>query len=91
MLAPVRINNNDLDLRFDWALNSLEEVKDSSSKNVYDIGSGKELLKNKIVSSGLTYTAFDIYPINETVKKWLEGKAPKKIIYVRNKMVNVVV
>ena len=70
MLAPVRINNNDLDLRFDWALNSLEEVKDSSSKNVYDIGSGKELLKNKIVSSGLTYTAFDIYPINETVKKW---------------------
>ncbi|MEP6747207.1 MAG: DUF559 domain-containing protein [Bacteroidota bacterium] len=28
---------------------------------------------------------------NETVQKWLEGKAPKKIIYVRNKMVNVVV
>jgi len=28
---------------------------------------------------------------NETVQKWLEGKAPKKIIYVKNKMVNVVV
>jgi leucyl-tRNA synthetase len=28
---------------------------------------------------------------NEIVKKWLEGKAPKKIIYVRNKMINVVV
>jgi leucyl-tRNA synthetase len=28
---------------------------------------------------------------NETVQKWLEGKEPKKIIYVRNKMVNVVV
>jgi leucyl-tRNA synthetase len=27
---------------------------------------------------------------NETVKKWTEGKAPKKIIYVKNKMVNVV-
>ena len=28
---------------------------------------------------------------NEVVKKWLDGKAPKKIIYVRNKMINVVV
>jgi leucyl-tRNA synthetase len=28
---------------------------------------------------------------NETVQKWLEGKPPKKIIYVKNKMVNVVI
>ena len=28
---------------------------------------------------------------NEIVKKWLEGKTPKKIIYVKNKMINVVV
>ena len=28
---------------------------------------------------------------DETVKKWLDGKAPKKIIYVRNKMINLVV
>ncbi|MBL0357598.1 MAG: leucine--tRNA ligase [Chitinophagaceae bacterium] len=28
---------------------------------------------------------------NETVQKWLEGKMPKKIIYVKNKMVNVVI
>ena len=28
---------------------------------------------------------------NEIVRKWLEGKAPKKIIYVKNKMINVVV
>jgi leucyl-tRNA synthetase len=28
---------------------------------------------------------------NTTVQKWLEGKTPKKIIYVKNKMVNVVV
>lgn len=26
-----------------------------------------------------------------TVQKWLEGKSPKKIIYVKNKMINVVV
>ena len=70
MIPPVRINNNDLDLRFDWALNSLEAVKDSSTKNVFDIGSGKELLRNRIISMGLTYNAFDIYPVNETVTKW---------------------
>ena len=28
---------------------------------------------------------------NDVVKKWMEGKSPKKVIYVRNKMVNVVV
>ena len=28
---------------------------------------------------------------NEVVQKWLEGKQPKKIIYVRNKMINVVI
>lgn len=28
---------------------------------------------------------------NDVVQKWLEGKAPRKIIYVKNKMVNVVV
>ncbi|HRE50179.1 MAG TPA: class I tRNA ligase family protein [Flavitalea sp.] len=28
---------------------------------------------------------------NETVQKWLKGKTPRKIIYVRGKMINVVV
>ncbi len=28
---------------------------------------------------------------NDIVRKWLEGKPPKKIIYVKNKMINVVV
>ena len=28
---------------------------------------------------------------DETVQKWLEGKQPKKIIYVKNKMINIVV
>ena len=28
---------------------------------------------------------------NETVQKWLDGKQPKKIIYVKNKMINVVI
>ena len=28
---------------------------------------------------------------NEVVKKWLDGNQPKKIIFVKNKMVNVVI
>jgi leucyl-tRNA synthetase len=28
---------------------------------------------------------------NEVVKKWLDGKAPKKIIFVKGKMINVVI
>jgi leucyl-tRNA synthetase len=28
---------------------------------------------------------------NEALKKWFEGKLPKKIIYVKNKMINVVI
>jgi leucyl-tRNA synthetase len=28
---------------------------------------------------------------NDVVKKWLDGKPPKKIIYVKNKMINVVI
>ncbi|MDI9364996.1 MAG: class I tRNA ligase family protein [Flavobacterium sp.] len=27
---------------------------------------------------------------NDTVQKWLEGKAPKKIIFVKNRMINIV-
>jgi len=33
----------------------------------------------------------EIVLANEIVKKWLEGKPPKRVIYVKNKMVNVVV
>jgi len=33
----------------------------------------------------------DIILADDTVQKWLEGKPPKKVIYVRNKMINVVV
>ena len=28
---------------------------------------------------------------NDVVQKWLEGKAPKKFIFVKGKMINVVI
>jgi len=33
----------------------------------------------------------EIIMADDVVQKWLEGKPPKKVIYVRNKMINVVV
>ena len=42
----------------------------------------------------LDATQQEVEPIviaNEIVQKWLEGKEPKKIIFVKNKMINVVV
>ena len=39
-------------------------------------------------------TQADVEPVvlaNEVVQKWLEGKQPKKIIFVKNKMINVVI
>ncbi len=28
---------------------------------------------------------------DSTVRKWLDGKSPKKVIYVKNKMINIVI
>jgi leucyl-tRNA synthetase len=33
----------------------------------------------------------DLVLADDLVKKWLDGKPPKKVIYVKNKMINVVV
>jgi leucyl-tRNA synthetase len=33
----------------------------------------------------------EIILADDVVQKWLEGKPPKKVIYVKNKMINVVV
>ncbi|MEJ7588106.1 MAG: class I tRNA ligase family protein [Ferruginibacter sp.] len=46
------------------------------------------------INIALDITPADVEQIvlqNDIVQKWLEGKAPKKIIYVKNKMVNVVI
>jgi leucyl-tRNA synthetase len=46
------------------------------------------------ISLALSLEQADVEEIilqNETIQKWLEGKSPKKIIYVKNKMINIVV
>lgn len=46
------------------------------------------------ISLALTLEQVEVEEIilqNEIIQKWLEGKPPKKIIYVKNKMINIVV
>ncbi len=46
------------------------------------------------ISLALTLEQVEVEEIilqNEIIQKWLEGKTPKKIIYVKNKMINIVV
>jgi len=33
----------------------------------------------------------DIVLQNDVIQKWMDGKHPKKIIFVKNRMVNVVI
>jgi leucyl-tRNA synthetase len=33
----------------------------------------------------------DIVLQNDVVKKWLDGKSPKKIVFVKGKMINLVI
>jgi 2-polyprenyl-3-methyl-5-hydroxy-6-metoxy-1,4-benzoquinol methylase len=69
--------------RFEWALESVENVHNKNAvKVVFDIGSGEELMRNEITKRGITYHSFDLEPKTEQVRKWdvenpypYEGKA----------------
>ncbi len=69
-------------------------------QSTYVIESSKEYpvsINGKVRTSltlSLDTTQSEAEPLilaNETVQKWLEGKSPKKIIFVKGKMINVVV
>jgi leucyl-tRNA synthetase len=62
-----------------------------SSKD-YPISINGKLRTNISLALDLTQPQVEeIVLQNEIVQKWLEGNPPKKIIFVKNKMVNVVV
>jgi SAM-dependent methyltransferase len=62
----------DLDSRFRWAADSLQRLRDENPElqSVFDIGSGNELLAERIRAMGYAYTSFDILPPSDTVKRW---------------------
>ena len=65
-------------------------VKESSKAYPVAIN-GKTRTELTIALDATQQQVEEIVLANEVVKKWMEGKSPKKVIYVKNKMVNVVV
>jgi leucyl-tRNA synthetase len=69
---------------------SEEKYLIESTKNYPIAFNGKTKAELNISLDATQQQVEEIILANETVKKWLEGKPPKKIIYVKNKMINVV-
>ncbi len=65
-------------------------VKESSKAYPVAIN-GKTRTELTIALDATQQQVEEIVLANEVVKKWMDGKSPKKVIYVKNKMVNVVV
>ncbi len=65
-------------------------IKESSKE--YPISVNGKLRTTMVISLDAEQPEVEAMVLtNEVIQKWIEGKTPKKIIYVKNKMVNVVV
>jgi len=62
-----------------------------STKNYPIAINGKTRTELNIALDATQQQVEELVLADDLVKKWLEGKAPKKVIYVRHKMINVVV
>ncbi|MBN9379644.1 MAG: leucine--tRNA ligase [Chitinophagaceae bacterium] len=62
-----------------------------SSKNYPIAINGKTRTELNIALDATQQQVEDLVLADDLVKKWLDGKSPKKVIYVKNKMINVVV
>jgi leucyl-tRNA synthetase len=62
-----------------------------SAKNYPVAINGKTRLELNIALDATQQQVEEIVLADDTVKKWLDGNQPKKVIYVKNKMINVVV
>ena len=62
-----------------------------SAKNYPIAINGKTRTELNIALDATQQQVEEIILADETVMKWLEGKQPKKVIYVKNKMINVVI
>ena len=61
-----------------------------STKNYPIAINGKTRTALNIALDATQQQVEELILADDVVKKWLEGKSPKKIIYVKNKMINVV-
>jgi len=68
-----------------------EEQYVKESSKIYPVAiNGKTRTELTIALDATQKQVEEIVLANEVVKKWMEGKNPKKIIYVKGKMINVV-
>ena len=69
-----------------------EEKYVIESSKEYPVSINGKVRTNLTLPLDINQTEVDpIVLANEVVQKWLEGKAPKKIIFVKGKMINVVI
>jgi leucyl-tRNA synthetase len=69
-----------------------EEKYVKESSKTYPVAiNGKTRTELTIALDATQQQVEEIVLANDIVKKWMEGKPPKKVIYVKNRMVNVVV
>jgi len=69
-----------------------EEKYVRESSKAYPVAiNGKTRTELTIALDATQQQVEEIVLADETVKKWMDGKPPRKVIYVKNKMVNVVV
>jgi leucyl-tRNA synthetase len=70
----------------------LENKYLTESEKEYPISINGKMRTTMVISLDATQEEVEkIVLNNDVVQKWINGKMPKKIIYVRNKMVNVVI
>ncbi len=76
----------------DAAYPAFEEKYVKESSKTYPVAiNGKTRTELNIALDATQEQVEEMVLANEVVKKWMEGRSPKKVIYVKNKMVNVVV
>ena len=62
-----------------------------SAKNYPIAINGKTRTEMNIALDATQQQVEELVLADDVVKKWLDGNSPKKIIYVKNKMINVVI
>ncbi|WP_431212091.1 class I tRNA ligase family protein [Puia sp. P3] len=62
-----------------------------STKNYPIAINGKTRTEMNIALDATQQQVEELVLADEVVQKWLDGNSPKKVVYVRNKMINVVV
>ncbi len=76
----------------DAAYPAFEEKYVKETTKAYPVAiNGKTRTELTIALDASQQQVEELVMADEVVKKWLDGKPPKKIIYVKNKMINVVV